>query len=133
MENPRLISTVNHAAEPLGIPFVSHVQRGLVLDMTFIILFEDAADADPDIRKAHMPAHLAFLEENASKIRAAGPLADADGNGRGGLWIVEAGSSAEVERLVHDDPFWPTGLRKSHTILEWKRVYADGQRLIHPH
>ncbi|MDW3182805.1 hypothetical protein [Roseobacter sp.] len=33
--------------------------------MTFIILFEDDAQADPDIRKTYMPAHLDFLEAHS--------------------------------------------------------------------
>ncbi|MEJ6404271.1 hypothetical protein [Yoonia sp. 2307UL14-13] len=44
--------------------------------MTHIIIFEDAPDADPDIRKKHMAAHLQFLENNADTITAAGPLHD---------------------------------------------------------
>ena len=44
--------------------------------MHFIVLFEDNPDADADIRQTHMAAHLAFLEANATKVSAAGPLAD---------------------------------------------------------
>jgi len=98
--------------------------------MKFIILFEDNPDADPDIRKTHMPDHLAFLERNAGAVPAAGPLFDASGNGEGGLWVVDAESEADAERLVHEDPFWPTGLRRSYRILRWTRVFADGKRLI---
>lgn len=100
--------------------------------MKFIIVFEDAPDADPDIRKTHMTKHLDFLERNAEKIEAAGPLTDAEGQGRDGLWIVEAGTEDEVDQLVHEDPFWPTGLRKSYSIIKWRQVYVDGARLIHP-
>jgi len=100
--------------------------------MKFIILFEDDPAADPGIRKTHMPAHLAFLEANAGKVEAAGPLSKLSGQGAGGLWIVDAADEGEVEALVHEDPFWPTGLRKSIAILNWRQVYADGARLIHP-
>lgn len=100
--------------------------------MKFVILFEDAPNADPGIRKTHMAKHLDFLERNADKVEAAGPLSDTAGQGRDGLWIVEAGSEAEADQLVREDPFWPTGLRKSYSIIEWKKVYADGSRLIHP-
>lgn len=100
--------------------------------MKFIILFEDASEADADIRKTHMLSHLEFLERNADKIEAAGPLSDPEGRGRDGLWIVEADSEDDVELLVHKDPFWPTGLRKSFSIIKWAQVYTDGARLIHP-
>ncbi len=78
-----------------------------------------------------MPAHLAFLEREAGRVQAAGPLRDAtDGTPGGGLWLVEADSAAAVDALVRADPLWPTGLRKSVRVLEWSRVFADGRRLI---
>ena len=100
--------------------------------MKFIILFEDAPDADPDIRKTKMGDHLAFLERNADLIEAAGPLSDESGKGRDGLWIVEATDRNRLEELVREDPFWPTGLRKSYAIIPWNQVYAGGKRLINP-
>lgn len=100
--------------------------------MRFIILFEDQPGANQDIRKTHMAAHLSFLEASADKISAAGALSKPSGEAAGGLWLVDAETEDDVERLVHGDPFWPTGLRKSFTILKWNQVYADGARLIHP-
>lgn len=98
--------------------------------MKFIILFEDTPEADPAIRKTHMAKHLDFLARHSDKIEAAGPLTDADGRGRDGLWIVEASSVEDVDKLVHEDPFWPTGLRKSYSIIEWRQVFANGSDLI---
>jgi uncharacterized protein YciI len=43
---------------------------------------------------------------------------------------VEAESHDAVMSLVHEDPFWPTGLRKEVRILQWQQVFADGRRLI---
>ncbi|MES0863841.1 YciI family protein [Ruegeria sp. SCPT10] len=100
--------------------------------MKFIILFEDAPNADPNIRKTHMSKHLDFLERNSGKIEAAGPLSDTNGQGRDGLWIVEASSESDVDQLVKEDPFWSTGLRKSYSIIKWKQVFANGVRLIVP-
>ena len=79
--------------------------------MLFAVLFTDAADADPDIRKTHMSAHLAFLAKHAGQISAAGPLWTSDNSSAGGLWLVDADSAEDVEKLVQADPFWPTGLR----------------------
>lgn len=96
----------------------------------FAVLFEDhAAEAD-EIRRRHMPDHLAFLERQGAAIRAAGPLRAADGTPAGGLWLVDAASAQDVERLVQADPFWPTGLRKSVQIRSWIQVFADGARRI---
>lgn len=95
--------------------------------MLYAVLFED----DPDRAAARgrlMPEHLAFLEREAPRIRAAGPLLDASGAGAGGLWLVEAGSESAVRALVEADPLWPTGLRRSVRILAWRQVFADGRR-----
>src|SRR5262245_15168518 len=98
--------------------------------MLYVVLFEDSASADTDIRRRHMPAHLSFLEKNAARIKAAGPLRLTSGDTAGGLWVVEADSSDAVETLVKQDPFWPTGLRRSVRILSWSQVFADGKTLI---
>jgi uncharacterized protein len=98
--------------------------------MKFVVLFEDDPSAGPDVRRQHMPAHLAFLEKHSDKIRAAGPLQTNDGHGAGGLWVVDAADPSGVDALVKEDPFWPTGLRKSVRILAWNQVFADGRRLI---
>lgn len=100
--------------------------------MKFIVLFEDAPGADPDIRKTHMARHLSFLESRSDEIEAAGPLSGGTGTGPNGLWIVDADTEEDLQRLIREDPFWPTGLRKSFMILKWNRVYAAGARLIHP-
>jgi uncharacterized protein len=94
----------------------------------YIVLFED--NGSGDIRRKHMGEHLAFLERNAATITAAGPLQAPDGQAAGGLWLVEAIDDAAVDALVRNDPFWPTGLRKSVRILAWAQVFADGARLI---
>jgi uncharacterized protein YciI len=98
--------------------------------MKFIVLFEDNPAAGADVRRKYMAAHLAFLERNAITVRAAGPLQRPDGQGAGGLWIVDATDPSDVDALVKEDPFWPTGLRKSVRILAWSQVFADGRRLI---
>lgn len=75
-----------------------------------------------------MSQHLDFLSRHASVIRAAGPLCQNEDSGAGGLWLVEADTPEAVERLVQNDPFWSTGLRRSVRVLIWKRVFADGTR-----
>ncbi len=96
----------------------------------FVVLFEDNPGTGVDVRAKHMPHHLAFLERHSANVEAAGPLKDQDGSGAGGLWIVEASNETDVRKLVEEDPFWPTGLRKSVRILSWTQVFAGGQRLI---
>ena len=98
--------------------------------MIFAILFEDDEQYS-DQRSVFMSKHLAFLSSNDNTIQAAGPLIDAtNGDQAGGLWLVEANNNDEVLRLIENDPFWPTGLRKSYTILEWKQVFYNKKVLI---
>ncbi len=98
--------------------------------MYFVVLFEDNPELGGDVRSQHMPAHLSFLKRHATRIKAAGPLQSSTGEAEGGLWFVEAASYEDVDGLVKEDPFWPTGLRRSVRILLWRQVFADGERLI---
>jgi uncharacterized protein YciI len=98
--------------------------------MLYAVLFEDDPSLGSDVRRQHMPAHLSFLERNAAQIKAAGPLRVSSGDPAGGLWIVEADSSDAVDALIREDPFWPTGLRRSVRVLGWSQVFADSKRLI---
>lgn len=91
--------------------------------MMFAILFEDDP-AHADKRTAFMPQHLAFLARHADRVRAAGPLVAADGIGAGGLWTVEAADRAAAVALTREDPFYPTGLRRKITVLEWRQVFT---------
>jgi uncharacterized protein YciI len=95
--------------------------------MLYAVLFEDNPDLGTDARRQHMAAHLAFLARNAARIKAAGPL---HGDPAGGLWLVEADGAAAVDALVKEDPFWPTGLRRSVRVLAWSQVFRDGKRLV---
>jgi len=98
--------------------------------MKYAVLFEDN-DEFAHMRPKFMADHLQFLGDNSDRIDAAGPMKDgASGEPAGGLWIVEADDSQQVQALVEADPFWPTGLRQSIRILEWTRVYVDGKKMI---
>ncbi len=98
--------------------------------MIYVLFFEDN-DNHADMRTKYMAEHLTFLSQNASNILAAGPLKDTDkGSSAGGLWLVDADTLAEAKALIEQDPFWPTGLRKSVRVLEWTRVFAAGETLI---
>ncbi|OED44331.1 hypothetical protein AB833_01780 [Chromatiales bacterium (ex Bugula neritina AB1)] len=81
-------------------------------------------------KQCKLPDHLLFLQNNAEKINAAGPLQNSKKQAAGGLWTVSASDETEVRQLIEADPFWPTGLRKSVTVLIWNRVFADGKCLI---
>jgi uncharacterized protein len=98
--------------------------------MLYAVLFEDNTNLGSYVRRELMPAHLSFLEKNAPLIKTAGPLRTPSGDPAGGLWLVKADGPEIVDALVKEDPFWPTGLRRSVRILSWSPVFADGKRLI---
>src|SRR5262249_24272101 len=97
--------------------------------MLYVVQFTDDADR-AEVRQRRMPAHLDFLERDRERIRAAGPLKDADGSAAGGLRLGTGGSPHAGLGLVRADPFWPTGLRKTVRVLQWAQVFAEGHRLI---
>ena len=93
--------------------------------MPHLVWFTDAVDAPPDLRQRHMPRHLAFLASNGDRIRAAGPLFEHD-TPAGGLWLIEGADPHAFDALIEADPFWTTGLRDTHRILDWRQVFANG-------
>ena len=97
--------------------------------MLYAVLFEDNAEKATE-RPRLMPEHQAFLRKNADRIRNAGPLIETNGSAAGGLWVVDAANGNEVQELVEQDPLWPTGLRKSVRVLEWKRVFNSSKSFL---
>ncbi|MGE4247879.1 MAG: YciI family protein [Parvibaculaceae bacterium] len=96
--------------------------------MDYAVIFADNEEKSGK-RAEFMKEHIAFLRAHDGLISAAGPMKDAQtGSPAGGLWLVSAASAEEVVALVKADPFWPTGLRKSYQILEWKKVHAVAAR-----
>ena len=61
--------------------------------MKYVVLFEDDPEVGSDVRRTYMSEHLAFLERSAEQVESAGPLRTTEGEGAGGIWIVEAESA----------------------------------------
>lgn len=71
----------------------------------------DRDDGQADaIRAATRPAHRAYMDRFAARVRLGGPVLDSDGQGCGGLMLIEAESEAAVRALVANDPFELAGL-----------------------
>lgn len=62
------------------------------------------------IRAATRPAHRAYMDRFAAGVRLGGPILDADGQGCGGLMLVEAENEEAVREMVSNDPFELAGL-----------------------
>lgn len=73
------------------------------------------------------PQHRAFLAMLTNgPLLASGPFVDAEQPSA--LLILRAGSVAEVERHLDEDPFWEAGLIKGRDVTEWNPligVFAD--------
>jgi uncharacterized protein YciI len=77
-----------------------------------------------DIRTANRSAHLAFLEQHADALFAAGPTLADDGNGMtGSVIIIDLPDQAAVDRFCAEDPYAKAGLFQSVTVRPWRRVY----------
>ncbi len=64
--------------------------------------------------------HLAFLKQQPG-LKLAGPLIE-DGEMRGSLLVVEAGTLAEVRDWAAGDPYKAADLFASVEVIEWKKV-----------
>lgn len=77
----------------------------------YIVYRVDRSDGQAAaIRAATRPAHRTYMEKYATRVRLGGPILDAEGQGCGGLMVIEAESEAEVRALVDNDPFEIAGL-----------------------
>ncbi|ANC92212.1 YciI family protein [Azospirillum humicireducens] len=91
--------------------------------MLFMFHCVDKAGA-ADVRAANRADHLAYLEANADRIFAAGPLLSDDQSGMvGSLLIVECADAAAAEAFAANDPYAKAGLFDGVTIRPWRRVY----------
>ncbi|WP_417579260.1 YciI family protein [Pelagibacterium sp.] len=88
--------------------------------MRWAALFTDKTEGAADIRAAHTGAHQAYLRKYKGQILLAGAMRpEPDATPVGGLWIFEAETRAEVEKIIAEDPFQIHGLRASTTINAW--------------
>ena len=62
------------------------------------------------IRAATRPAHRAYMDRYAARVRLGGPVLDASGQSCGGLMLIEAESEEAVREIVRNDPFELAGL-----------------------
>ena len=87
--------------------------------MSWAPLFTDRPDS-VEIRSAHIEAHQAYLRKYKGAITLCGALRpEPDAAPKGGLWLFEAETRAEVEAIIAEDPFQIHGLRATTDIYAW--------------
>jgi uncharacterized protein len=77
----------------------------------YMVYRVDRADGQADaIRAATRPAHRAYMDRFAARVRLGGPVLGEDGRGCGGLMLIEAENEQAVRDMVANDPFELAGL-----------------------
>ena len=85
----------------------------------FVLICHDKPNS-LDLRMATREAHLAFVRGNASKLKLAGPLLDAQGDMAGSMLIFDTEDKAEVQAFTDNDPYARAGLFSKVEILPFK-------------
>lgn len=95
--------------------------------MIFVVHGLDRADAGT-LRPDNVPAHRAYMEENA-QVLSSGPLVADDGETMiGSILIIEAADRAAIDAVVAGDPFVKAGLFANLTVTRWHQrvgAFAD--------
>lgn len=77
----------------------------------YLVYRLDRDDGRADaIRAETRPAHRAYMDRFAARVRLGGPILGPAGTGCGGLMLVEAESEQAVREMVANDPFELAGL-----------------------
>ena len=94
----------------------------------FILNARDKAGA-LDIRMANRPAHLAWAEGFADKIRMAGPVFADDGETfAGSVFVMEMDSLADMQAWAAADPYAKAGLFETVEIKPFAWLIGDGPK-----
>ena len=98
--------------------------------MPYAIITHDGSDSAA-IRAQHGAAHRRYLDDNKSRLIAAGAMLKDDGTRpHGSIFIIDTEERAEAEAFLAGDPFSQAGLFVSSEITYWRKAFFDFQRLI---
>lgn len=97
--------------------------------MRFVVIFEDTP-AMAAVRRAHEPAHIAFLRQHADEILIGGGLRDVSGGPyAGGLWVFEVASRERAVELIEADPYF-VAERRPYRLLVWGKATPERQAVL---
>ena len=101
-----------------------------VLMMTLYAVYRlDRTDGlATEIRTKTRNDHRAYMAQFSGRVHCGGPLLNKNGEGCGGLMLIEAESHSEVENIVNNDPFEKAGLSERIDILpfRWQTNRPEG-------
>lgn len=97
--------------------------------MPYAIIAQDRSDG-AEIRRDKRPEHLDYLEANKHLLLAAGAQFADDGTTPiGSILLVDVDDRAAAEQFAANDPFGQAGLFASVTIVPWRKVFFDKERV----
>jgi hypothetical protein len=97
--------------------------------MPYAIIAEDRPDGAA-LRGEKRPEHLDYLEAHKDLLLAAGAQFADDGTTPiGSILLVDVDDRAAAEAFAQNDPFATAGLFRSVTIVPWRKVFFDKQRV----
>lgn len=90
--------------------------------MLFVAICLDKPD-HVDLRLSTRNAHLAFLAENASRVKLGGAFLDSAGEKPiGSMLIIDAEDEAAARALLENDPYERAGLFEKVELRPWRRA-----------
>lgn len=97
--------------------------------MAYAIIAHDRPDG-AELRREKRPEHLDYLEANKHLLLAAGAQFADDGTTPiGSILLVDVEERAEAEAFAKADPFNQAGLFERVTIVPWRKVFFDKERV----
>ena len=99
--------------------------KGIGMMSRWVVIFRDT-DKMLDIR-ANLELrnkHVAYAKNHPELLIGGGLKADPDGAFCGAMWIVQADTKDEVERLILADPFYVSDHR-TFEIFTWGKILED--------
>ena len=79
-----------------------------------------------EARQNKLKEHLAHIVTIEDRIKVAGPIVGADGEGPvASLLIFDVESVDEATRMLHDDPYYQAGVWQEVNIQEFKGVVGS--------
>lgn len=98
--------------------------------MLFAVFFTDKA-GHGQLRAEYLQAHVDWIDQHKLTVLVAGSLREEPQDvPRGGLWVVEAESKADVFEMMKSDPFYTCGLRQSIEVLHWSKALPNHKALV---
>jgi uncharacterized protein len=97
--------------------------------MPYAIIAEDRPDGGA-LRRDKRPEHLDYLDAHKDLLLAAGAQFADDGTTPiGSILLLDVDDRAAAEAFAQNDPFAKAGLFQSVTIVPWRKVFFDKQRV----